>query len=101
MIERQEGFTYYTIAALRACVNDEVARQMLVPLENLLQRGKLVIGSVVDIKDNEVVLENGDAIAYDSLVIATGSASRFPVRMLWPSMHILFLRAFVFSNTQS
>jgi NADH dehydrogenase FAD-containing subunit len=73
---------YYTIAALRAVVDDEMARRVLVPLDNLLQRGKLVIGSVVDIRANEVILENGDAIAFDSLVIATGAASRFPVRAL-------------------
>lgn len=71
---------YYTIAALRAVVDDEMARRIPVPLDNLLQRGKLVIGSVVDIRTNEVLLDNGDTIPFDALVIATGSASRFPVR---------------------
>lgn len=80
LIERQEGFMYHTIAALRAVVDDETARRVLVPLDNLLQRGKLVIGSVVDIRANEVLLDNGDAIPFDTLVIATGAASRFPVR---------------------
>jgi NAD(P)H-nitrite reductase large subunit len=36
-------------------------------------------GEVVDIQEDTVVLDNGNSISFDAMIIATGSYAPFPV----------------------
>lgn len=79
LIEKNAGFQYHTIGALRACVDANFAPQVLIPLSHVLRHGRVVQGEVVDIGEKEVRLASGETYPFDALVLATGSVSGFPV----------------------
>ncbi len=79
LIERKEAF-FHNIGALRGTVDEEFLRELFIPYDNLLSRGRVVRGVVAKVAPYEVILESGERIGYDYLVLATGSSYPFPAK---------------------
>ena len=50
-------------------MHPEWAAKTQVPFKNVLTRGKVVHGEVVEVRDNQVVLGNGQNVDFDYLLI--------------------------------
>ena len=80
LIEKRERF-FHDSGALRAAVDGSWSRKILIPYDHLLERGQIVRSTVVGATATEVLLENGQRLKFDYLVLATGSSNPFPARM--------------------
>ena len=80
LIEKREHF-FHNSGSLRAAVDVRWMRKLFIPYDYLLKRGKILNGKVVDVKPDEVVLEDGQHLKFDALVLATGSNYPFPAKM--------------------
>ena len=66
---------WHSLSAARATVNAEFAEKAVMPFDKLITHGKVVSGSkATDITATEVVLASGERVAYDYLLISTGSS---------------------------
>lgn len=63
------------MGGVRAAVNPEWQDKVLVPRSKLLKNGKFVQGSVTQVGENHVTLDNLKELPFDFLVAATGSVS--------------------------
>jgi NADH dehydrogenase FAD-containing subunit len=75
LIDRKAHFEV-TYATLRAMVEPYTIGRLFAKRYIDFIRGDFIQNTVVDIKTNEVVLENGGTVPYDYAVIATGSYYR-------------------------
>lgn len=80
LIERRDAFIY-KIAGVRACVKESFVPAAVLSNKSALKTGKLVTASVekIDSEKQQVLVDNGPAIPYDYLVIASGATNRCPV----------------------
>lgn len=85
LIEKKSHF-YHAIAGLRSAVIDWDS-QIMIPYTNLFQnkKNKVVQASAVQLEKNEIVLDQsieefGDRIAYDYLILATGTQYPSPAK---------------------
>jgi len=75
-------FFFFNVGALRACVEPDFFEKIIIPYDRLLTNGNFMQGEVVKITDKEIFLDGVDAsIAYDYLIVATGSAYAFPFKV--------------------
>ncbi|KAI9333977.1 hypothetical protein BDR26DRAFT_1009881 [Obelidium mucronatum] len=75
LIEERESF-YLTIAALRSVVEPGFAEHTWISYSNLFvhnSESKVIKSRALSVSDKEVILANGEKVAYDYLVISTGS----------------------------
>mmetsp|Transcript_12598 Transcript_12598/g.24429 ORF Transcript_12598/g.24429 Transcript_12598/m.24429 type:complete len:410 (+) Transcript_12598:986-2215(+) len=77
LIDERECFVH-KIGALRASVQEEWAKKVLVPRDNLLKHGRVITDEVKQVTEKNVVLKSGESIAFDYCVIATGASNRSP-----------------------
>ena len=78
LVDRKDYFLH-TVGSLRASVNTQVAREILVPYKNLLKNGIVLQADIELVKPNEVLLHGRiEPLRFDYLVIATGSSYAFP-----------------------
>ena len=80
LIEKRERF-FHNSGSLRAAVDAGWLRKLFIPYDALLKRGGILNAKVVDVKPDEVVLEDGQHLKFDALVLATGSSYPFPAKM--------------------
>ena len=66
---------------LRAPVRPEWVDCMLVPNDHVVKNGKRITASIkhIDMEKNTVTLSSAEVIAFDYLILATGSTSKAPV----------------------
>ena len=66
---------------IRSAVRPEWVDCMLIPNDNVLKHGKILVASVLslDMAGNSATLSNGSVLHYDFCVIATGASSKAPV----------------------
>ena len=57
-------------------MHPEWAAKTQVPFKNVLTRGKVVHGEVVEVRDSQVVLGTGQSIQFDYLLIGKVGGSR-------------------------
>ncbi|KAJ3232577.1 hypothetical protein HDU78_006981 [Chytriomyces hyalinus] len=80
LIEERDHF-YNNIAALRSLTETGVAAKLWIPYTNIFQNNKnskVIQSRVTEIHENAVTLANGDSVAFNYLVIATGSSVPSP-----------------------
>jgi len=63
---------------LRALVEPSFAERIVINHRDYFKEGYLVVSSAVNITETEVVTADGQQIAYDYLVIATGHTEPIP-----------------------
>jgi NADH dehydrogenase FAD-containing subunit len=80
LIEKRERF-FHNSGSLRAAVDSRWLRKLFIPYDHLLKHGRIVNGKVVEANPEEVVLEDGQRLKFDYLVLATGSSYPFPAKM--------------------
>ena len=79
LIDAREAFVH-NVAAIRAIVDPTLTRQIVIPYDRLLKRGRFVCGRVIEIDASGVRLANGAAIEADIVVVATGSHYAAPFK---------------------
>ncbi|UPT63019.1 MAG: FAD-dependent oxidoreductase [Hyphomonadaceae bacterium JAD_PAG50586_4] len=79
LIDAREAFVH-NVAAIRAIVNPTLTRQIVIPYDRLLKRGRFVCGRVTEIHEGGVRLADGPAIEADIVVAATGSHYAAPFK---------------------
>ncbi|XP_072032901.1 ferroptosis suppressor protein 1-like [Amphiura filiformis] len=81
LIDPKDSF-HHTIGGLRALVEDGYSNLIFIPYAptygESFQQGKVVS---IDTTAKKVVLETGDEISYDYLVLATGTTGHFPAKL--------------------
>ena len=80
LIEKRERF-FHNSGSLRAAVDGGWLRKLFIPYDGLLKRGRILNGKVADVKADEVLLEDGQQVKFEALVLATGSSYPFPAKM--------------------
>ena len=80
LIEKRERF-FHNSGSLRAAVDAGWLRKLFIPYDALLKRGRILSGKVLEVKPDEVLLEDGQHVKFDALVLATGSSYPFPAKM--------------------
>lgn len=81
LVTRNSTF-FWAIGALRAAVEPAWVRQLFIPYDTLMRRGRVVTGTVTSLTDREATLADGMVLGFDVAVIATGSEVPFPA---WPT----------------
>eukprot|EP00164_Ancoracysta_twista_P001341 GFYU01001749.1.p1 GENE.GFYU01001749.1~~GFYU01001749.1.p1 ORF type:complete len:379 (-),score=141.91 GFYU01001749.1:17-1153(-) len=76
LVDRKSHF-WHSIGAPRALVEPEFRHQCSWPYEKAMKRGRFVQGSVESVTKDAVVV-NGETIAFDYLILATGSQVNAP-----------------------
>jgi len=79
LVEKKDTF-FHNIGALRGLVDHGFLEELFMPYDNLLSRGSVVRGEAQDVEPGTVVLGDGRRIAYDYLVLASGSSYPFPAK---------------------
>ncbi len=79
LIERKDRFVHHA-AALRAAVDEVWQEAIFMPYSYLLQRGKVLHGTVARVEGHTVHLYGGETVEGDYLVFATGSTYPFPAK---------------------
>eukprot|EP00164_Ancoracysta_twista_P001257 GFYU01001649.1.p1 GENE.GFYU01001649.1~~GFYU01001649.1.p1 ORF type:complete len:375 (-),score=130.38 GFYU01001649.1:97-1221(-) len=76
LVDRKTHF-WHSIGAPRAMVDPEFRHKMMIPLEKTVKRGKFLQGNVESVSKDRVVVD-GTEIAFDYLVVATGTQVNSP-----------------------
>lgn len=79
LIEQKDQFVHHA-AALRAAVDDVWEHTIFMPYSYLLQRGRVITGTVSRVDGNKVFIFGQDPIEADYIVFATGSTYPFPAK---------------------
>ncbi|MFI6321716.1 FAD-dependent oxidoreductase [Nonomuraea sp. NPDC050556] len=80
LVEPRDTFVH-NVAALRGVVDPAWAERLFIPYGGLLERGRVVRGRAASIEGTTVVLESGERLEADYVVIATGSTHAFPAKI--------------------
>ena len=79
LVEPKDAFVH-SVASLRALVDPEFAPRMFLPYDKLLERGRVVQDRATRVGIHRVVLESGDELEADYVVLASGSSYPFPAK---------------------
>ncbi|GAM23566.1 hypothetical protein SAMD00019534_067410, partial [Acytostelium subglobosum LB1] len=79
VVEKKTAF-FYNVAALRCIVEPDMTKQCFLSYDKMLKNGKVVHHAATAISAQKVVMDNGDELAFDYLVIATGSNNMTPFK---------------------
>jgi NADH dehydrogenase FAD-containing subunit len=80
LIEKRERF-FHNSGSLRAAVDARWLRKLFIPYDHLLKKVKIINSRVMEANPKDVVLENGQRLEFDYLILATGSSYPFPAKM--------------------
>ncbi|XP_062926698.1 ferroptosis suppressor protein 1-like [Mobula hypostoma] len=76
---------HHNMGALRASVQEGFAKKTFISYDPTFKanykQGKV---SAIDLKDQDVIMENGEVIHYSYLILATGSTGPFPGKLIEP-----------------
>lgn len=79
LIERASHFTHAP-AMIRAMIDPKILDRALIPYDRLLTNGQVLQGEAVAVDGTGVTLADGDHVAADYIVLATGSANLAPFK---------------------
>lgn len=79
LIEQREAFVHVS-AMIRALVQPSLLDQAIIPYYSLLNAGRVLRARVASVEAGGVVLENGQHISADYIVVATGSSYAAPFK---------------------
>ncbi|KYQ93160.1 putative apoptosis inducing factor [Tieghemostelium lacteum] len=79
LIERKKAF-FHNIGAPRLLIEPEFHKKLYLPYDNLMKNGRVIYQTATEISPQKVVLDNGEEVAFDYLVIATGSNNPAPFK---------------------
>lgn len=79
LIEQKDQFVHHA-AALRAAVDSVWGHTIFMPYTRLLERGNLVHGTCMGVKDHTIYVSGHDPIEADYIVLATGTTYPFPAK---------------------
>jgi NADH dehydrogenase FAD-containing subunit len=79
LVERRDAFVH-NVAALRALVQPTWAPKIFLSYDHLLNRGTVIQDAAIRVDAGSVVLESGQRLTPDFLVLATGSTYPFPAK---------------------
>lgn len=74
LVEPRKHFVH-TPAMLRALVDEDVQNRALIPYDKALKKGQLVAARAVEVKENQVILDNGNVLSADYIVLCTGASN--------------------------
>jgi apoptosis-inducing factor 2 len=77
LVDPKDSFEH-NIAALRALVDPSWIPRIHFPYDGLLKRGHVIRDRAVKVDSRRVVLESGQELVPDFIVLATGSSYPFP-----------------------
>ncbi|MEO0440075.1 MAG: FAD-dependent oxidoreductase [Pseudomonadota bacterium] len=80
LIELRDKWVH-NVAMIRAMAQPDLLDKIVMPYDGLLKNGQIVRGRVQSLQDGTAILENGDEISGDILVVATGSSYAAPFKM--------------------
>ncbi|CAF1242118.1 unnamed protein product [Didymodactylos carnosus] len=81
LIDRKSYFLH-NIAALRASVENEYARQIMIPYDKLLNNGCVIQAEVAAVTTEHILIHGSSTpMTFDYLIIATGSSYAFPAKV--------------------
>lgn len=80
LIEPRDAFAH-NVAALRAAVDPGWADQVFIPYDGLLARGTVCRDRALRVSAGVVELASGASVTADYVVLATGSAHRYPAKI--------------------
>lgn len=78
VVEHRKEYFEIPWASLRGLVEPTFAERIVINHREYFKKGNLVVSSAVNITETAVVTEDGQQIAYDYLVIATGHTEPIP-----------------------
>ena len=79
LVDGKDGFVH-TPAAIRAVTDTTLLDKLVIPYRNLLNHGKIVQGWVERIETDAVVLSDGQRLASEITVVASGSSYAAPFK---------------------
>jgi len=79
LVEPKDTFVH-NIGALRATVDTEFLPRIFLPYDGLLSEGRVVRARATEVEAGRVVLDNGEELSADVVVLATGSSYPFPAK---------------------
>jgi NADH dehydrogenase FAD-containing subunit len=79
LVEPKDAFQH-NVAALRALVDPDWPARTFLPYDHLLTRGTVIRDRAVEVDQHGAVLESGQRLRADYLVLATGSTYPFPAK---------------------
>lgn len=79
LVEQKDTFVNHA-ASLRAAVDRQWAEKIFLPYDNLLERGRVIQGTVMAVKGTTVSVSGHGDLTADHLVLATGTAYPFPAK---------------------
>lgn len=71
----------HNVAMIRAMARPELLDQIIMPYDNLLKNGRIIHARATGIGAREVLLDNGEIVDGDLIVVATGSSYAAPFKM--------------------
>jgi len=80
LIEPRDAFAH-NVAALRAAVDPDWAERIFIPYDGLLRCGTVRRDRAVLVRPGTVELASGASVTADYVVLATGSAHRYPAKI--------------------
>ena len=80
LIEPRDKWVH-NVAMIRAMAQPELLDGIVIPYDGLLKNGRVVQARAQSLRDGMAMLENGDEISGDMVVVATGSGYAVPFKM--------------------
>ncbi|SIN60303.1 NADH dehydrogenase, FAD-containing subunit [Parasphingorhabdus marina DSM 22363] len=80
LIEPRDKWVH-NVAMIRAMAQPDLLDQIIMPYDGLLQNGRMVLARAKSFRDTTTILENGEEISGDIVVVATGSQYAAPFKM--------------------
>jgi NADH dehydrogenase FAD-containing subunit len=81
LVDPKDAFVH-NVASLRAIVDPKWPGRMFLPYDNLLKRGQVLRDWAVSVEPRGVLLQSGEYVCADYIVIATGTTYPFPAKIL-------------------
>lgn len=81
LIERRQTF-YHNVGSPRLLIQPDFHKKLYIPYDKLMKNGRVINKVAREIGIDRVILEDGEEVAFDYLVIATGSNNPAPFKTL-------------------
>ncbi|EFA82184.1 hypothetical protein PPL_04606 [Heterostelium album PN500] len=79
LIEKRQTF-FHCVGSMRSMVEPEFATQCFLTYDKVLKKSTIIHSYATEVHPDRVVLDNGDQVTFDYLVIATGSYNLSPFK---------------------
>ncbi|GAM23565.1 hypothetical protein SAMD00019534_067400 [Acytostelium subglobosum LB1] len=79
VVEKKHVF-FINTGSLRCIVEPEVSRKCFIPYAGMLKRGRFVHGLAINVSPTRVLMDSGEELPFDFLIIATGTNNLSPFK---------------------